>query len=198
MLGNAAPAGVGARRDRARRTSSTTTRTSTSTARAELLIPRRPARRRSPSEVAGAGRATRSGRCAATAWPGSTSSTRRAAGASCCNEVNTIPGFTPISMYPKLWAGARPVLRRADRRARAPGPRAPRPPPRPRPPALSPIPRSRRNSRPPGDAIASRPEATPPPVLDASEPPCDTRVAWTLSAEPRAHSRRKPTRIVTW
>jgi D-alanine-D-alanine ligase len=20
-----------------------------------------------------------------------------------CNEVNTIPGFTPISMYPKLW-----------------------------------------------------------------------------------------------
>jgi D-alanine-D-alanine ligase len=21
-----------------------------------------------------------------------------------CNEINTIPGFTPISMYPKLWA----------------------------------------------------------------------------------------------
>ena len=20
-----------------------------------------------------------------------------------CNEINTIPGFTPISMYPKLW-----------------------------------------------------------------------------------------------
>jgi D-alanine-D-alanine ligase len=20
-----------------------------------------------------------------------------------CNEVNTIPGFTPISMYPKMW-----------------------------------------------------------------------------------------------
>ncbi len=20
-----------------------------------------------------------------------------------CNEVNTMPGFTPISMYPKLW-----------------------------------------------------------------------------------------------
>jgi D-alanine-D-alanine ligase len=22
------------------------------------------------------------------------------------NEVNTIPGFTPISMYPKLWAAS--------------------------------------------------------------------------------------------
>ena len=21
-----------------------------------------------------------------------------------CNEINTIPGFTPISMYPKMWA----------------------------------------------------------------------------------------------
>jgi D-alanine-D-alanine ligase len=21
----------------------------------------------------------------------------------CLNEINTIPGFTPISMYPKLW-----------------------------------------------------------------------------------------------
>jgi D-alanine-D-alanine ligase len=20
-----------------------------------------------------------------------------------CNEINTMPGFTPISMYPKLW-----------------------------------------------------------------------------------------------
>ena len=20
-----------------------------------------------------------------------------------CNEINTIPGFTPISMYPKMW-----------------------------------------------------------------------------------------------
>ena len=27
------------------------------------------------------------------------------------NEVNTIPGFTPISMYPKLWARHRPPLR---------------------------------------------------------------------------------------
>ena len=46
-----------------------------------------------------------------------------------CNEVNTMPGFTPISMYPKLWQATGVGLRRAHRRARAPGPRAPRPPP---------------------------------------------------------------------
>ena len=23
-----------------------------------------------------------------------------------CNEVNTMPGFTPISMYPKLWSAS--------------------------------------------------------------------------------------------
>jgi D-alanine-D-alanine ligase len=23
-----------------------------------------------------------------------------------CNEANTMPGFTPISMYPKLWAAS--------------------------------------------------------------------------------------------
>jgi D-alanine-D-alanine ligase len=28
------------------------------------------------------------------------------AGAFLVNEVNTIPGFTPISMYPKLWAAS--------------------------------------------------------------------------------------------
>ena len=31
------------------------------------------------------------------------------------NEINTLPGFTPISMYPKLWAAERPHLQRADR-----------------------------------------------------------------------------------
>ncbi len=46
------------------------------------------------------------------------------------NEVNTIPGFTPISMYPKLWAASglpydelidelvRLALERHDRRSR--------------------------------------------------------------------------------
>jgi D-alanine-D-alanine ligase len=28
---------------------------------------------------------------------------RRGDGAFLVNEVNTIPGFTPISMYPRLW-----------------------------------------------------------------------------------------------
>jgi D-alanine-D-alanine ligase len=30
----------------------------------------------------------------------------RASGRFCVNEVNTIPGFTPISMYPKLWVAS--------------------------------------------------------------------------------------------
>ena len=33
------------------------------------------------------------------------------------NEINTMPGFTSISMYPKLWAGERDSLPRADRPA---------------------------------------------------------------------------------
>ena len=46
-----------------------------------------------------------------------------------CNEVNTMPGFTPISMYPKLWQAAGLSLPRADRPAGRPRPRAPPPPP---------------------------------------------------------------------
>jgi D-alanine-D-alanine ligase len=50
-------------------------------------------------------RAWRSRRCAATAWPGWTSSTRRPAAAGLLfNEINTMPGFTPYSMFPSLWA----------------------------------------------------------------------------------------------
>ena len=33
------------------------------------------------------------------------------------NEINTMPGFTPHSMYPQMWAASGPVLPRADRRA---------------------------------------------------------------------------------
>ena len=36
-------------------------------------------------------------------WPGSTSSSRSGGRGFLVNEVNTIPGFTPISMYPLLW-----------------------------------------------------------------------------------------------
>jgi D-alanine-D-alanine ligase len=31
----------------------------------------------------------------------------KASGRLLLNEINTIPGFTSISMYPKLWAGER-------------------------------------------------------------------------------------------
>ncbi len=33
-----------------------------------------------------------------------------------CNEVNTMPGFTPISMYPKLWIAQRSAVQRPHRR----------------------------------------------------------------------------------
>ena len=37
------------------------------------------------------------------AWRASTSSSTRDTGALYVNEVNTIPGFTAVSMYPKMW-----------------------------------------------------------------------------------------------
>jgi D-alanine-D-alanine ligase len=40
----------------------------------------------------------------------------RKSGAVFLNEVNTLPGFTPISMYPKLWeASGLPFPRLVDR-----------------------------------------------------------------------------------
>ena len=54
------------------------------------------------------------------------------------NEVNTMPGFTPISMYPKLWEGERDPLLRAHRPAHPARHRgAPRPPRRSRRPVAS-------------------------------------------------------------
>ena len=96
---------------------------------AQLLIPGPARRRPTRPTVQRAGRRRSSGRCAATAWPASTSSTRRAAAASSCNEVNTMPGFTPISMYPKLWsASGLPYAELIDELVRLAA-RAPRPPP---------------------------------------------------------------------
>ncbi len=46
-----------------------------------------------------------------------------------CNEANTMPGFTPISMYPKLWQAAGVELPGAHRPARRAGARTPRPAP---------------------------------------------------------------------
>ena len=72
--------------------------------------PTRPERHRSPSDVA----LLEGGRLAVTAF-----TTLRCDGMArvdffyeeddrglLVNEVNTIPGFTPISMYPKLWAAS--------------------------------------------------------------------------------------------
>ena len=36
------------------------------------------------------------------------------------NEINTLPGFTTISMYPKLWEAGRAILSPPDRRTRGP------------------------------------------------------------------------------
>ncbi len=44
------------------------------------------------------------------------------------NEVNTIPGFTPISMYPRMWEASGVPYPALDRRAGRPGPAAGRTP----------------------------------------------------------------------
>ena len=90
-------------------------------------VPAPPRRRRGRRGAAARGRAP-TGRCGSTAWPGSTSSTRRAAAGCSSTSSTRSPGFTPISMYPKLWEASGLSLRRAGRRARPPGRRAPRAP----------------------------------------------------------------------
>ena len=103
--GRRPPAHQRARRDRGgrRATSSTTSRPSTS--------PRRDVGFDCPADLpdggrrrgARAGGARRSRRWAARGWPGSTSSSPTTA--TCVvNEINTMPGFTPLSMYPRMWA----------------------------------------------------------------------------------------------
>ena len=76
-------------------------------------VPRRAATSRSscPADVpdehrrrgAASWRPRRSRRSAARAWPGWTSSTPTS-GDVIVNEINTMPGFTPHSMYPQMWA----------------------------------------------------------------------------------------------
>ena len=68
----------------------------------DLVDPGRPARRRG-RRGAGAGLRRRSRRWPARVWPGSTSSSPATARV-VVNEVNTMPGFTPVSMFPLLWA----------------------------------------------------------------------------------------------
>ena len=80
---------------------------------------RRPSGRRSSSSPA-----TPTGRSGPRASPGSTSSSP--ARRSYLSEINTIPGFTPISLFPTLPAEGGPRLRGGLRADRRPRPRAPR------------------------------------------------------------------------
>ena len=99
--------------------------------RTELHIPGAPhARRERRGARARAARVPRGRRAPATR--ASTASSRRRRGRLLLNEINTIPGFTSISMYPKLWEASGLAIRascsaelvtlgpRAPRRARAP------------------------------------------------------------------------------
>ena len=108
-----------------RRASSTTTRRSTSTTGSQIDHPGRPADGDAPPRSSGC-RSRPSRRSTAPAWRASTSCSRATRRRSIVNEVNTIPGFTTISMYPKLWAaiGRRlPGAARSADRARARAPR---------------------------------------------------------------------------
>ena len=51
----------------------------------------------------GGWRSSATGRWSARAWRASISCWRRRPGKLYINEINTIPGFTSISMYPKMW-----------------------------------------------------------------------------------------------
>ena len=64
------------------------------------VLPGRSARR------SGRWRSPPSRRWTAPAWRASTSSSRATAATLYLNEVNTIPGFTTISMYSKMWAAS--------------------------------------------------------------------------------------------
>ena len=86
----------------AARASSTTTTRSTSTTASQTVDPGRRSPRRRRAEVRG-WRSRRSAPSTAPAWRASTSCWRATAARLFLNEVNTIPGFTTISMYPKMW-----------------------------------------------------------------------------------------------
>ena len=62
---------------------------------------------------AAAGRRRAIRRSSAKAWRASISCWKRATGKLYINEINTIPGFTSISMYPKMWEHSGLGLRRS-------------------------------------------------------------------------------------
>ena len=126
VLGNARPAGVAARRDRPRRR--------VLRLRGQVRHRRRPAADPGAADRRADRRGARAGRrvfqllrCDGMARVDFFF--EEGGRGFLCNEVNTMPGFTPISMYPKLWQAAGRQLPRADRPARRAGARAPRPAP---------------------------------------------------------------------
>ena len=85
-------------------TSSTTSRPSTSPGDVRPGLPGRRAAEDAPTRIRG-WRRRRSTSLGCEGWPGSTSSSPTAARCS-LNEINTMPGFTPTSMYPRMWAAS--------------------------------------------------------------------------------------------
>ena len=83
--------------------------------RSELIIPA-PLPEEIAERIRAAGRAGLSRPLTARAWPGSISCSIRARRKFYLGEINTIPGFTKISMYPKLWeASGLPYAQLVDR-----------------------------------------------------------------------------------
>ena len=133
--GRARDRGLGARQRRRRRprcparssptaSSTTTTRSTPRTARPSSRSPPRstPRPRRRCAGVGGATSSAPWTRAATRAW---TSSWTKATGKLVVNEINTIPGFTSISMFPKLWEATGLAYDELLGRLRAARPRAP-------------------------------------------------------------------------
>ena len=85
--------------------SSTTTPPSISTKVRELIIPAKLTKAEDEGSPANSP-STHFRRWTAPAWRASTSSWTRKTRKMYVNEINTMPGFTSISMYPKLWAAS--------------------------------------------------------------------------------------------
>ena len=135
VLGDDPPDGVGAGRDRARRRLLLLRRQVRGRRRRSCSCPRRSPTTQVAAAQALACRAFEACRCEAMARV-DLFLTRTSTAAFLVNEVNTIPGFTPISMYPRLWEATRRAVPRAARPPHRPGDRPPRPPrPAGRPPA---------------------------------------------------------------
>ena len=126
VLGNDDARGLGARRDRARSESSTRTRRSTSTSTGRVCrFPHRSPPRRTATVRSLAVRAFQRARMRRHG-AGRLLPRARHRASSYVNEINTIPGFTTISMYPKLWEASGLPYGAADRPPDRPGARTAR------------------------------------------------------------------------